>query len=123
MITKYAKMLYGFLSQLTTTYSQRITSQINTPNEYITYECNCGNFATPFIQPISIYSKSENYERILQLMDALESRIGEGGVYIKSDNLTIRIMKGSPFYQSMEDEEENWKFGYVNLEITIYQKE
>ena len=92
------------------------------PNEYITYSAVVNNFAEQFIQPITIYSKSTSYKYVWEIADAIESDISERGIVIRDEWGYLKIEKGNPFYQDKSDEDTSIRAGYVNLQITIYQK-
>ena len=91
---------------------------------YIKYDSYIEKFGTTFIQPLRIYAhNTSDVGEILQVLDAIDAAIGEGGCVLNAEKVNAFIRKGSPFYQNMTDERENVKAGYVNLLITIYQKE
>lgn len=123
----YATAIYNWLSGFAPTYREPLQStQFDAdnpePNEYITYSADTGNFATQFIQALTIYSKSTGFTYLMQIVDSIESAITEHGIILRNDWGYIKIEKGSPFYQDKPDEDENYRAGYVNLLITIYQK-
>lgn len=122
----YATALYNWLSGFAPTYRRPLQEGLFNgsnpePNEYITYSAEAGNFNAPFIQAITIYSKSTAYTNVMQIVDAIESAIGESGTKITGDWGYMTIYKGSPFYQDKEDEDSSYRCGYVNLEVRIYQ--
>ena len=122
----YATILYNWLSGFAPTFRRPIQEGLfdesnPQPNEYISYSAEAGNFNTPFIQAITIYSKSTAYTNVMQIVDEIESAIGESGCKVGADWGYITIYKGSPFYQDKEDEDSSYRAGYVNLEVRIYQ--
>lgn len=120
----YATTLKEWLSQFSAVYRTPVVEDEDypTPSEYITYSSFTGNFSTPFIQAITVYSKSTGYTYIMNIVDAIENAITEHGTVIRKDWGYIRIEKGSPFYQDKQDEDDDIRAGYINLQVTIYQK-
>ena len=121
---KYVTTLYNWLSKFTTIYREPVQFDADNPqpNEYITYSAVVNNFAEQFIQPITIYSKSTSYKYVWEIADAIESDISERGIVIRDEWGYLKIEKGNPFYQDNSDEDTSIRAGYVNLQITIYQK-
>ena len=124
----YATTLYNWLSGFADTFRRPIQEGMfdannPKPNEYISYSAEAGNFNTPFIQAITVYSKSTSYNNIMDIVDDIEEAIGESGVKISDTWGYMTIYKGSPFYQDKEDEDSSYRAGYVNLEIRICQNE
>lgn len=122
MIVNYSKQLVMFLKQFATVYEDIVPSGITPPNEYIVYDTICGNFADPFIQPITVYCKSNSYTRVKEIASEIEREIGEGGIVLRNSWGNVIVYKGSPYYQNKPETDENYKAGFVNLEIKITQK-
>lgn len=127
LIKNYATTLYNWLRSVAGVDVFREPVQFDEdnpqPNEYITYSANVGNFATEFLQPITIYSKSTGWTKVMEIVDAIESTITEKGVKVVSDWGIITIHKGNPFVQDKADEDSSYRSAYINLSIKIYQKE
>lgn len=126
LIRNYATTLYQWLSQFAPTYREPLNTSIfndNNPKplEYITYSADVSNFGSEFIQAITIYSQSTSHNKVMDIVDDIESNIGESGIKIKKDWGYITIYKGSPFYQDKADEDDTIRAGYVNLLINVYQ--
>lgn len=122
----YATTLYNWLSGFAPTFRRPIQEGMfdednPQPNEYISYSAETGNFNTEFIQAITIYSKSTGYSNLMDIVDDIESAIGEKGVKIGDEWGYITIYKGDPFYQDKEDEDSSYRAGYVNLLVRVYQ--
>lgn len=122
----YATTLYNWLSGFAPTFRRPIQEGMfdednPQPNEYISYSAETGNFNTEFIQAITIYSKSTGYNNLMDIVDDIESAIGEKGVKIEDEWGYLTIYKGSPFYQDKEDEDSSYRAGYVNLLVRVYQ--
>ena len=122
----YATTLYNWLSGFAPTFRRPIqegyfNEDNPQPNEYISYSAEAGNFNTAFIQAITIYSKSTSYNNVMQIVDEIESAIGESGCKVEGEWGFITIYKGSPFYQDKEDEDSSYRAGYINLEVRVYQ--
>lgn len=122
----YATTLYEWLKQVSglEVFRQPIEFDEDEPqpNEYITYSATTGNFATEFLQPITIYSKSTGWARVMDIVDKLEDAITEKGTKVVKDWGIMTIHKGSPFAQDKVDEDSSYRSAYVNLLIKIYQK-
>lgn len=122
----YATTLYNWLSGFAPTFRRPIQEGMfdednPQPNEYISYSAETGNFNTEFIQAITIYSKSTGYSNLMDIVDDIESEIGESGVKVSDTWGYITIYKGDPFYQDKEDEDSSYRAGYVNLLVRVYQ--
>ena len=122
----YATTLYNWLSGFAPTFRRPIQEGMfdednPQPNEYISYSAETGNFNTEFIQAITIYSKSTGYSNLMDIVDDIESEIGESGVKVSDTWGYITIYKGDPFYQDNEDEDSSYRAGYVNLLVRVYQ--
>lgn len=127
LINNYATTFYKWLSTFAPTYREPVLSssfdeQNPEPNEYIKYSADTGNFANEFIQAITIYSKSTSWTYVMNIVDAIESAVGESGIILREEWGYITINKGNPFYQDKPDEDDSVRAGYVNLLIKIYQK-
>ena len=124
-LRNYATTLYSWLSNYAPVFREPVIFDADNPqpNEYITYSASTSGFAEQFIQPITIYSKSTGFTELMQIVDFIESAIGESGAVIGNNEWGyISIFKGSPFYQDKPDEDESFRAGYINLLVTIYQK-
>lgn len=120
----YAKAFQAWLEGICTAYNGVLPSGITPSGTYIRYDSYIDKFGSAFIQPLRIYAtNSSNVGDYLKVLDDLDAAIGEGGYLLDAPTVKAFIRKGSPFFQNMMDERENVKEGYVNLIITIYQKE
>lgn len=122
----YATTLYNWLSGFAPTFRRPIqegtfNADNPKPNEYISYSADVSNFNTGLIQAITIYSKSTGYNNLMNIVDDIESAIGESGVRVEGEWGYITIRKGTPFYQDKEDEDSSYRAGYVNLLIKVCQ--
>lgn len=123
----YARALYDWLSTFCEVFREPILegsfdNDNPKPDEYITYSSLVGSFGNEFTQPITIYSKSTSYAKVMDIVDAIESAVTEHGLKITKDWGYIVIYKGNPFYQDKEDEDDSYRSGYVNFTVTVYQK-
>lgn len=126
-VYNYSNTIYQWLSGFAPTYRSPIDELTfdedhPKPNEYIEYASSTGNFATSFIQAITIYSKSTAYTKVMEIADAIESAVGEKGIVLRNNWGYVKIEKGNPFYQDKIDEDSEYRAGYINLLITIYAK-
>lgn len=120
-ILTVGQLLYQWLSQFATTYRGVLPAGLKPTSPYLQMSGYYDNFATQFILPVQIYHlNTTSYEGVLQLADKIESAITEAGILISDTDIKIKIMKGSPFYQDKQDEDETVRAGYINLIITIY---
>lgn len=120
-VLKVGQLIYEWLSQFATTYRGVLPAGLKPANKYLQYSGYVDYFAQQFILPVQIYMlNTTSYEQVLQLADKIESAVTEAGVLIGDKDLKIKIMKGSPFYQDKEDEDETVRAGYINLEVTVY---
>lgn len=122
----YATTLYEWLSTFAPTFRSPILSSVfddtnPKPNEYIEYSSTVSNFNTQFIQPITVYSTSTGFTKLMNIVDKIESVIGENGIRLSKNWGYITIYKGSPFYQDKPDEDDTIRAGYINLQIAVYQ--
>lgn len=126
-IRNYPTTIYNWLSGFAPTFRSPIDEltfddEHPKPNEYIEYSTSIGNFATSFIQAITIYSKSTAYTNVMNIANSIEDAVGERGIVLRNEWGYIKIEKGSPFYQDKIDEDSEYRAGYINLLVTIYQK-
>ena len=120
----YSAIFQRWLNGICTAYRGELPSGEEPTGAYIIYKAYAGSFARTFIQPLRIYKpKTSDISAVIEVVDALEAAIGDGGVLLHDPSMNVKIMKGDPWYQDTDDEKENFKSGYVNLDITIYQKE
>lgn len=122
----YATTLYEWLSKFAPTFREPLNTTIFNannpkPTEYITYSSDVSNFGNDFVQAITIYSQSTSHNKVMDIVDDIESAIKECGTRINKDWGYITIYKGSPFYQDKPDEDDTIRAGYVNLLIRVYQ--
>ena len=127
LMKNYATTIYDWLEDVSGVKVYRNPVEYDDehplPNEYITYSASAGNFATDFLQPITIYSKSTAWTNVMNIVDTIESAITEKGTKVVSDWGIITIHKGSPFAQDKTDEDSSYRSAYINLLIKIYQKD
>ena len=126
-VKNYSTTIYNWLSGFAQTFRSPISegtfdNDNPKPNEYIEYASSTGNFASSYIQAITIYSKSTAYTNVMNIADAIESAVGEKGIILRNEWGYVKIEKGNPFYQDKIDEDSEYRAGYVNLLVTIYQK-
>ena len=126
-VKNYSTAIYDWLSGFAPTFRSPIDEltfddEHQKPNEYIEYSSSTGTFASSFIQAITIYSKSTAYTNVMNIADAIEEAVSEKGLILRKDWGYIKIEKGNPFYQDKIDEDSEYRAGYINLLITIYQK-
>lgn len=126
-VKNYSTTIFNWLSGFCPTFRSPIDeltfdNEHPKPNEYIEYSSSTGNFASSFIQSLTIYSKSTAYTNVMNIADAIESAVGEKGIILREDWGYVKIEKGNPFYQDKIDEDSEYRAGYINLLVTIYQK-
>lgn len=122
-VLKVGQLIYEWLSQFATTYRGVLPAGVKPANKYLQYSGYVDYFATQFILPVQIYTlNTTSYAGVLEIADAIAEAVTEGGTLIGDDagTVKIKIMKGSPFYQDKEDEDETVRAGYINLEVTVY---
>lgn len=122
-VLKVGQLIYEWLSQFATTYRGVLPAGVKPANKYLQYSGYVDYFATQFILPVQIYTlNTTSYAGVLEIADAIATAVTEGGTLIGDDagTVKIKIMKGSPFYQDKQDEDETVRAGYVNLIITVY---
>lgn len=122
-VLKVGQLIYEWLSQFATTYRGVLPAGVKPANKYLQYSGYVDYFAQQFILPVQIYTlNTTSYAGVLEIADAIAAAVTEGGTLIGDDAETvkIKIMKGSPFYQDKQDEDETVRAGYINLEITVY---
>lgn len=122
-VLKVGQLIYEWLSQFATTYRGVLPAGVKPANKYLQYSGYVDYFATQFILPVQIYTlNTTSYAGVLEIADAIAAAVTEGGTLIGDDagTVKIKIMKGSPFYQDKQDEDETVRAGYINLEVTVY---
>lgn len=122
-VLKVGQLIYEWLSQFATTYRGVLPAGVKPANKYLQYSGYVDYFARQFILPVQIYTlNTTSYAGVLEIADAISKAVTEAGTLIGDDagTVKIKIMKGSPFYQDKQDEDETVRAGYINLEITVY---
>ena len=122
-VLKVGQLIYEWLSQFATTYRGILPAGVKPANKYLQYSGDVDYFAQQFILPVQIYTlNTTSYAGVLEIADAISAAVTESGTLIGDDagTVKIKIMKGSPFYQDKEDEDETVRAGYINLEVTVY---
>lgn len=122
-VLKVGQLIYEWLSQFATTYRGVLPAGVKPANKYLQYSGYVDYFARQFILPVQIYTlNTTSYAGVLEIADAIAAAVTEGGTLIGDDagTVKIKIMKGSPFYQDKQDEDETVRAGYINLEVTVY---
>ena len=122
-VLKVGQLIYEWLSQFATTYRGVLPAGVKPANKYLQYSGYVDYFARQFILPVQIYTlNTTSYAGVLEIADAISEAVTEGGTLIGDDagTVKIKIMKGSPFYQDKQDEDETVRAGYINLEVTVY---
>lgn len=122
-VLKVGQLIYEWLSQFATTYRGVLPAGVKPANKYLQYSGYVDYFAQQFILPVQIYTlNTTSYAGVLEIADAIAAAVTEGGTLIGDDagTVKIKIMKGSPFYQDKQDEDETVRAGYINLEVTVY---
>lgn len=122
-VLKVGQLIYEWLSKFATTYRGVLPAGVKPANKYLQYSGYVDYFAQQFILPVQIYTlNTTSYAGVLEIADAIAAAVTEGGTLIGDDagTVKIKIMKGSPFYQDKQDEDETVRAGYINLEITVY---
>ena len=122
-ILKVGQLLFQWLSQFATTYRGVLPAGVTPEKKYLQYDGYVDYFATQFILPVQIYTLgTTSYADVLDIADKISEAVTEAGTLIGDDagTVKIKIMKGSPFYQDKEDEDETVRAGYINLEVTVY---
>lgn len=122
----YATTLYEWLNEFAPTFRSPILSTMfdtnnPKPDDYIEYSADVSNFGVEFIQPITIYTKSTGFGKLMDIVDNIENSIKECGTKLNESWGYITIKKGSPFYQDKPDEDDTIRAGYINLLINVYQ--
>lgn len=120
----YIKAFQAWLGAICTAYNGRLPTGVNPQAPYILYDAYTDKFGTAFIQPLTIHApNSTDIGDVLEIVDEIDARVGEGGVLLHGEKLNIWIRKGSPFSQPIDASDEVGIARYVNLVIKIYQKE
>lgn len=83
---------------------------------YITYSVSYDSFDSSVSLTASLWHKSTSWLWVTQKAHAIRDYITRGGKLLKTDNGTIWIKKGTPFYRRMGDTEKNVKRIYFNIE-------
>jgi hypothetical protein len=126
LVKNFATSFYEWLKEISEVEVFREPMYFNedepAPDEYISYSASVGNFGSNFIQPLTIYSKSTAWAKVMDIAERIETKVSEKGIILRYDWGIITIEKGDPFYQDKPDEDGSTRAGYINLLINIYQK-
>lgn len=119
----FGKKIYEWLTEFAPTYRGVLPAGVQPEDLYIRFNGAYDDFATQFIFPIYIYKhNTTSYSSVILLADKIGAAVGHNGLLIGDDEnkIKIKIDRGSPFYQDMQDEDNTVRAGMVNLIITIY---
>ena len=89
-VKNYSTTIYNWLTGFAPTFRSPISegtfdNDNPKPNEYIEYSSSTGNFASSFIQSLTIYSKSTAYTNVMNIADSIESAVGEKGIILRNE--------------------------------------
>ena len=98
-----AQRLYDFWSSFSLPAFDETLVQTGEPIPRITYETSEGEFGTEIALTASLWYRSASWEEITQKAMEIESRIGRGGIILRTDKGALWIKKGTPFAQRMAD--------------------
>ena len=84
---------------------------------YITYSTGKAEFERSVMLTASIWQRSTSWEDVISKAKEIERFIGLGGCIISYDDGFIWIKRGSPFYQTMSDEDDSVRRVYINVEV------
>lgn len=108
--------LYEFYNQFLAAYEEN-TVPSNTAFPYLTYSVSTSDFNGYSVAlQRSLWYKDSSWKAINQKTDEISKALSEGGAVLKVDNGFIWIRKGTPFAQSMGDENDSIRRKYLNLE-------
>lgn len=89
---------------------------------YITYSVSYDTFGNNVAMTASIWQKSTSWLLVTQKAKAISEYIGDGGVLLPTDNGSIWIKRGSPFYNRMGQEEKDIKRIFINITAEYFQQ-
>lgn len=91
---------------------------------YITYSFASDSFGEQLATDASVWYRSTSWTDANKKSEEISKKIGRGGVFLPCDDGAVWIKRGTPFSQSMSDENDNMirrKYINVSLEfVTAY---
>ena len=88
---------------------------------YITYSLSYDGFDNSVNLSASVWYNSTSWAAPTAKAHEIDSRIGDGGLVIPTDNGAVWITQGSPFYQRLGDADKNIKRIYFNINVEYIQ--
>lgn len=113
---KKAQALPSFLSSFGLPAYEQSTVPDGAPLPRITFSSvtdSLGNVVNP---PFSVWYRDTSWEDIEAKTEEISKAIGLGGVTIRFDGGILWIVRGSPFAQRMDDDDDMIRRMYINLQ-------
>lgn len=83
---------------------------------YLTYQIVIGNFGENTPLSVSLWYRGSSWLDINAKSREIKKGIGNGGIFLKCDDGSIWLKRGTPFAQNMGDESDNLvKRKYLNV--------
>ena len=89
---------------------------------YITYTMSYDTFGTNVAMSASIWQKSTSWLFTTQKAKAISEYIGDGGVLLSTDNGSVWVKRGTPFYNRIGQEEKDIKQIRINIYAEYFQQ-
>lgn len=113
--------LHSFWSQFCTAYEENSVPD-NAVLPYITYQKAFGDFDQPTAMTGSIYTRSTSWRQADSILNQIDNAIKEGGQIITFDDGKIYFTKGTPFAQTMGEDDRNIKRYVINLSVKFFTR-
>lgn len=88
---------------------------------YITYAWTATELEAPTSLPVSLWYRSKSWKDITQKAEQFFDGIGYGGKSIRTISGYLWILRGSPFYQRVTDEDDGIRRIMMNITVEEFR--
>lgn len=119
LIKDYTKTLYTFFNVFCPAYVQN-SVPTGTQEDYLTYSIDIDDFFIDGVIQINIYTNSKFFLNVTDIADRILEDIGRGKVIdINGERKLYLKPNGTPFQMMVDEENTNFKNGYLVLDKQI----
>lgn len=87
----------------------------------ITYAWSETEFDTPTTLPVSLWYRAKGWKDITQKAEEIYDDIGYGGKTLKTTDGYLWVLRGSPFYQRVTDEDDGIRRIMLNIIVEHFR--
>ena len=87
---------------------------------YITYQKMEGEFEAPVFPSASIWQRSTSWRKVESVKNNINDTLKNGGVLLPIDGGKVWIQRGSPFAQSVPEEDRTIRRLLINIAVEFF---